>query len=136
MNPPIPPQRHTAEEIQQLARDAVQGRLFCSDQIKDPDDVASCFLTVALGLGDPKFVRRMKRERIVHVYEYMDKAGHWSVNGYPCFLSHRELNATDYSRFKEEADRMWKAIHNPGPPLTPENLPPPKPKRVRKPKTP
>ena len=40
----------------------------------------------------------MRDRDIIHIYEYYDKAGPRSVNGMPCFMSHREISKNDWEK--------------------------------------
>lgn len=84
------------------------------EQIKRANDEAAerhahqvrmCFLTIALGgvgftheqmIADPRFPKNLATP--VHFYEYLSEAGPRSINGYPCFFSHRCLIGKDVKK--------------------------------------
>lgn len=50
-------------------------------------------MPLALGAAD-----KIDADKVGMLYEYMDKAGPRSVNGYPCFFSFRWLDKRDSRR--------------------------------------
>lgn len=76
----------TRKELKQLAIDIVEGKVFGTWNMDNPHNIHSVFMVSLF----------MKKKDIpkdtVHFYEYMEKAGRWSVNGMPTFFSARVLN--------------------------------------------
>ncbi|HSZ58476.1 MAG TPA: hypothetical protein VK797_22610 [Tepidisphaeraceae bacterium] len=85
--PPPPRAMKTDDELKALARDIYQGRVFTSSHIADPRDVGLVFMVLSLGAKIPPDT--------AFVYEYLDKAGERSINGYPTFFSCKLLNQAE-----------------------------------------
>jgi hypothetical protein len=83
----------TDPELRQLALDCVAGKVFGSWQLSDPDLLPVVFPILAL--MDESSLKHVRAA--AHVYEYLDKAGPWAVNGLPSFLSARLLSADEWA---------------------------------------
>lgn len=101
---------HTDEDLKRLAKDLVGNQVFCSDQIKSYDLVDMVF--PILGFMGKGARRQMKKHNVVHVYEYMNKAGPRSVNGMPMFFSCHLLTKQDYLKLREYEDKVRKALES------------------------
>lgn len=99
--------RKSEEEIKTLARDVFTGRVIGSWML-ERSEVESVF--PLLGLLDGEQASSMPNAGIVHVYEYLDKAGPLSVNGLPTFHSCRMLNREDAIRLANRIDAINKAF--------------------------
>ena len=78
-------------QLRRLALDIVEGRVFgtwCLTEEQLNAAAAVVFMTIALGA-------KVDTSKVRHLYEYLDKAGPRSINGRPCFFSHRELTHED-----------------------------------------
>jgi hypothetical protein len=82
----------TPPEIEKLAW-AIVGRQVFGSWDCPQDMVGSCFMIMMF--MDAKHHQSMREQHIAHVYEYIDKAGPRSINGYPSFLSAQFLNHDD-----------------------------------------
>ena len=79
----------TKKELKQLAIDIVEGKVFGSWQISNPDLLPLVFMT--LFFMEEKQIKDLEKEGVVHFYEYLDKANQMSVNGMPTFFSSRTI---------------------------------------------
>jgi hypothetical protein len=71
----------TKKELKQLAMDIIDDKVFGTWNMHSPRDTYSVFMVTL-------FMKKKDIPKdVVHVYEYMDKAGRWSVNGMPTFFS-------------------------------------------------
>jgi hypothetical protein len=90
MPKPIP--RMDPKKLDDFVRDCVEGRIFTSAQIEQPDMLNMVFMVIALGgmsqISNP--------EEIGIAWEYMDKASPRGVNGYPCFFSCYFMHIEDW----------------------------------------
>jgi len=120
----------TNDELKQLVRDVYDQKIFTSLQC-DSSNMSMIFMpSMFMGVGpiEPSLVennqinRKNKlqyiEDKLIHeketpereeymknigmVYEYMDKAGPRSVNGYPCFMSMQIVSYDDAQRFVEK----------------------------------
>jgi len=83
------------DELKQLARDIHAGHVFTSNHVPFPietgpdaawaSEVQMIFMP--LRLADQKALDEMKALDVRLFYEYLDKAGPRSINGYPQFMS-------------------------------------------------
>lgn len=87
---------HTDEELRALARDVAEGRVFTDRHIRDAGLFASVFMPLVF--MDDEYRARLEANPPGLVYEYLEKAGPRSVNGYPMFLSLRLLSQPDAVR--------------------------------------
>ena len=94
VDPPYVPR--TNKEINELAQAIDQGRVFTSAQVNRSEDVSMVFM--ALALAGPEFSKWAKENDISVVYEFLDKAGPRSINGYPCFFSFRCVSKDDWAK--------------------------------------
>jgi hypothetical protein len=83
--------RKTPAELEQLAWDIIGGRVFGT--WSHPDAASLSFMI--LHLLDREQIEALKANEIVHMYEYLDKAGPRSVNGLPSFMSCLYLDKHD-----------------------------------------
>jgi hypothetical protein len=81
------------EELAQIARDLVHGKIFTDRHIDPGDKISMVFMI--LGLLDGEQMKKLQDDPPGLVFEYLDKAGEMSVNGYPMFLSMQMLSPAD-----------------------------------------
>lgn len=55
---------------------------------------------------------KMKKDNVVHFYEYNKTAGPRSVNGYPIFTSCRSLTERDYTLLCAVEGRLRQAVQD------------------------
>lgn len=97
----IPLKSKPMELLRKVAIDWVDGKIFTN---LDYGSNNMGFMTIMLGgLGGKYNVAT-----IGLVYEYLDKAGHISVNGMPQFFSHRMLNRRDARKVLDMAKKYVK----------------------------
>lgn len=98
--------RRSDKEIKELALAVHAGSAFGTWSIPEHSRnmTTSVFMTLLfMGSIDRK---RMKRDGIVHVYEFLSEAGPRSINGMPSFMSHRTLNGEDTNRLQKAIDDL------------------------------
>lgn len=93
----------TDQELEALAWDIVAGKVWGT---WSAPDAHMSFMVLAM--LRPEDAEDMKAQEIVHVYEYMDKAGERGINGMPSFMSMSLISKTDTiklnARMKEIID--------------------------------
>lgn len=97
----------TDDEMKQLAIDVMAGRVFGTWNLEDPKDSRMVFMP--LGLSEPKHLQEMADANVVHFYEYMEKAGPRSCNGYPGFFSMKALDGDDATKLQAIIDKLQAA---------------------------
>ena len=85
-------------ELKQIAIDLFDGKIFCDRNLRDIMDARMVFMVI--GLGGMEDFTEQEMGNIGLLYEYLDKAGPRSVNGYPCFFSVQLLT-------KVESEKMF-----------------------------
>lgn len=85
----------TKEELNQLVKDLISGKVFTDRHLNSPSDMTSVFMTLSFGGLTKEFI-----DEIGMIYEYLEKAGPLSVNDNPSFFSCTFLN-------KEDAKYIW-----------------------------
>jgi hypothetical protein len=88
--------KKTDEELKQIAVDLYDGKIFSDHHFRSDVDAQSMFGSVFMAF----ILSNVSVKDIAFVYEYLDKAGTHSINGYPIFLSCRYL-------YKDDAKRMF-----------------------------
>ncbi len=78
-------------EQKQLALDIVDGKVFGTWSISQEDYALLPVIFLPLAFME---LSKIKKD-VVHIYEYVDKAGLRGVNGYPTFMSCRLLKKSD-----------------------------------------
>lgn len=100
----------TDDEIKELARAVVSQQVFIGTMIPIEDAnrmMPSVFMP--LMFIEPDTLKQMDELNVVP-YEFMDKAGPRSVNGYPSFMSMQFINHDDYRRLIEKVKAVEAAI--------------------------
>lgn len=89
------------ETLKEFVRGFCDGRIFTSAQVSgDSQVLGMVFMPLLFGaLNDLEY------SSIGVVYEYLDKAGPRSINGYPIFFSMRMMNVSDWAKCREVIDR-------------------------------
>ena len=87
------------KELRQLAIDISENKVFGTFHMKDSE------METNLGMVFMPFVfmseeqrKEMIDKKVVHFYEYIDKAGPRSVNGMPCFFSMKNIIQKDWKK--------------------------------------
>ena|SRR6516164_6928647 len=91
--------KRSHEELAQLARDIVTGKVFLSTQITRGQDLTWAF--PILSLMNKKQLAELKAERTYAIYEYLDRRLSWTVNGFPAFLSFYQLTKEEWDKVRE-----------------------------------
>jgi hypothetical protein len=97
--------RMTDEAVNELASAIIAGRVFGSWQIRPNDTIGIEQVFLFLLVMDFLDGKRMSRDGITHVWEYMDRASNTSVNGYPIFFSGYMIDKTDLERVSAKVGR-------------------------------
>ena len=86
------------KKLKEIARGLHEGKIFCDTQIREGDSNILLSIFMPLVFMSKKDIWLMQKHPPGLMYEYMDKAGPRSVNGYPCFFSMRILSLEDTKR--------------------------------------
>lgn len=102
----------TDDELKNIAKDLVEGKIFTDRHIQDPKDVMLVFEVLAFLTDEQNkdFQEAIKSGEIALIYEYMDKAAPRSVNGMPIFFSCRTLTKDETEKVFEIAEDIKKAV--------------------------
>ena len=86
----------TEEMMRQLAADIEDGKVFGSWSLRECDGhlVTSIFMPIVFMSSEQR--DEFKEKDVAHFYEYLDKAGPRSINGYPMFPSMAYINKKDW----------------------------------------
>lgn len=101
-----PKNKLSDKKIKQLALSFYKGEVFCSAQIKNPNEVSLVFMPLNFIDTIHAKVLFYENDNRPHFYEFLDKAGPRGVNGYPCFFSFRCINQEDLIKVIEERDKI------------------------------
>lgn len=106
-----PPEPISEEELKAFTLGLIDGRVFTSAHVGEADMLPMIFMPLGLGMFADHGDKELKAidEKLGVFWEWMDRAGPRSVNGYPCFFSVRMLCKSDWERarkaYKDEMDR-------------------------------
>ncbi len=95
--------RMTKNERVQFVLNYVDGQIFTSMQIRNPNDLPMVFMVLAFGALDGW--EREDAKQIGCFYEYLSAAGPRAINGMPMFLSVRFMHRDDCERCFDAIDR-------------------------------
>ena len=98
---------HTPEELKQIAIDLRAGKIFSDRHCQSPEEVSMVFMV--LMFLDQKAIDEFKANPPGLIYEYLTEAGPRSVNGMPCFMSHRYLTVDDAKAMFDIAKKLEEA---------------------------
>ena len=98
------------EEVKKVALGSLHGQVFGTWMLEERDArlIPSIFMVMAF--MDDIALKEMKRDGIVHLYEWWDRAGPRSINGFPSFMSCRMLNAEDSLRIQNKMNEIKEAL--------------------------
>lgn len=99
------------EALTNLAKDIAMNLVFTSDHVRreEWDNILGMvFMPVALGAFSD--YSDEGRKDIGMIYEYFDKAGPRSINGYPIFFSFSIVNVKDRLFIWEKVEKVRKAL--------------------------
>lgn len=81
----------TDAELKQIAMDFYEKKIFSDRHVENAHDLQMIFMPIILGA----FKTKEEVNEIGMIYEYFDKAGPRSINGYPIFMSMCVLNKSE-----------------------------------------
>ena len=98
----------TDEELRKVALDYVNGKIFTSFDIRpgERDSITTSVFMPLVFMSDED-INSMRDEKIVLLYEYFNKAGTRSANGYPTFLSCHMMNEEDHKKWADYVGEVW-----------------------------
>ena len=98
----------TDKELKDLAFDIVAGNVFHDQMINPNEDVARMlrYVFIPLSFMKKEQAEEIQKDDIKLFYEYMNKAGARSVNGYPQFFSMQMLSRNDVERLNHHIDKV------------------------------
>ena len=85
----------TRQELEQLAIDVITNRVFLANTAEAIQAAFGVILTVM----KPEDVKVLAAKKPTALYEYYDKAGERSINGYPSFLSMNIITQDEWEIF-------------------------------------
>lgn len=84
----------TEQELKQLAIDIVEGKIFGTWNLRNQNEVSMVFMATMFLDSDQS--KKLIEDDVIHLYEYMDKAGPRSINGMPMFFSANYLTGAEF----------------------------------------
>lgn len=97
-----------SRDLNQLAEDLFHGKVFTDRHVRDNAHVHLVFIPLALASQEQ--LDKLREDGVFVIYEYLDKAGGRSVNGYPTFLSFQTLTKDEWIKVLTTHDRMKAAV--------------------------
>jgi len=94
------------KELRKIALGIAEGKILTSSQV-DENSMTMVFMPILFGAFDD--MSEDERMRIGFIYEYIDKAGPRSINGYPIFWSFGIVNRPDAERIGEMVKEISEA---------------------------
>lgn len=89
----------TDAELKKLAIDVHAGQVFGTWNLRNQAHETG-MVFMPLMLMDPIQIKELEVDGVVHLYEYIDKSGPRSINGYPMFMSFHTLKADEANRLQ------------------------------------
>lgn len=96
----------TDAEVSTLAKDYYSGHIFGSWQLTGANSNMMSMVFMILLFLDDITRKQLIHDNSVHCYEYLDKAGPTSCNGYPTFFSCRFITTDDLNRVLAKAQQI------------------------------
>lgn len=96
---PVP--RLTDDELRKFIDDFVSNRIFTSAHVSEGSQNLLSMIFMPIAFGAFKDQNEESVKNIGLIYEYYDKAGPRSVNGYPIFFSLRYIHTKDWERARK-----------------------------------
>ncbi len=90
----------TEKQLKQLAIDIVERKVFGTFQMSENDMNHLQIVFMPFIALNEEQRQKMNDDKIIHVYEYYDKAGPRAVNGMPIFMSMLSINEDDWKKIK------------------------------------
>lgn len=102
--------RLSEEEIKRLALDIYRDKVFLSSMIDHSKDYMTVFIPLVFGAWEN--LTRNGHEHLGVFYEYYDRAGPMSINGFPMFFSFKVLHREDCDLVDEAIREIKAAVEN------------------------
>lgn len=101
-------QSKTDKELRDLAFDIVAGNVFHDQMIHPNENAERMIRNVFLPLSfiNKEQAQEMMNDEVSIFYEYINRAGDRSVNGYPTFFSVNMLDKKDLERLQPYIDKV------------------------------
>lgn len=103
----------TDKELKQLAKDIYSRNVFTDRHIKTHDKymLPMIFMPLAMLSSESKTGKNFADSEPAMIYEYMDKAGPNSINGYPTFMSMASINKEEMEKLGIFYDKIVDAMN-------------------------
>ncbi len=103
----------TREELAKIGKDMALGLVFTSNHIREADLSAMATIFMPLVFMKPEELKKLREEDKAYVFfEYNDKAGPRSINGYPSFFSFSFLTKEEWDIVFEIYNKATKALED------------------------
>lgn len=86
------------KELKQLAIDISENKVFGTFHMNESEMSNMSYVFMPLVFMKEEQKQAMIDKKVVHFYEYYDKAGPRSVNGMPCFFSMSHINQDNWKK--------------------------------------
>jgi hypothetical protein len=90
----------TDEQLKQLAKDIHTGLVFTNNHIPPEDTMMLGAVFMPLVMMNDEQQKDFTDKQPGMVYEYLDKAGPRSMNGYPMFMSLQFITVEEYEKVR------------------------------------
>lgn len=100
------------DQIKELAEDIFKSSVFTERHINENDVRLLQSIFMPLVLGALSGITEEQQKQVGMIYEYLEKAGPRSVNGYPVFFSMKILHIDDSEEVWDMYFKMKKAVEN------------------------
>ena len=102
--------KYTDEELKKIACDLHSGHIFSDRHCSEHDEIGLIF--TPLNFMSKEALGKIEEDKIVFIYEYLDKAGPRSCNGKPMFFSMRLMNSDDFEVMQRYYQKLCDAVKN------------------------
>lgn len=100
----------TTEEAKQIALDIFSNKIFHSEMIPPHDIHMVKCVFMPLALMNKKQMQELATSNVKLFYEYYDKAGPRSINGYPTFMSMHMLCGANFDMVRDHLEKIKRAM--------------------------
>ena len=100
------------EELKQIAKDMVAGKIFTDRQIPKTTPLHLVFMPFVFmeEKQRTKLTDQIEKKEIYMIYEYLEKAGPRAINGMPTFMSCNMLSKTETDIMLDYFKKIKKAL--------------------------
>lgn len=111
-----PPEKHqdrSEKQLRKIALDIADGKVFGTWMLHENETNMIGHIFMPFILGGKEFADQLIANKIAHFFEYYEKAGPRSINGYPIFWSIRCVSETESEKLQlyvQEALNFKKAF--------------------------